>query len=55
MFELITFAATLWLVDIAQWRLEGMQEGKTLRNSIIILRCVALCTVPLLWKIAGGT
>jgi hypothetical protein len=55
MFELTTFANTLWLVYIAQWWLEGIQEGKTLRNSTIILIRMALGTVPVVWKIAGGT
>ena len=54
MFELIAFANTLWLVDIAQWWMGGIQEGKALKNSVIILRCEALCTVPLLQKTAGG-
>jgi len=50
MFELIAFDNTLWLVDIFHGLLEGIQEGKTLRTSVIILRCVALRTVPLVWK-----
>jgi len=41
MLELITFADILLLVDIAHGWLEGIQVGKTPRNSIIFLRYVA--------------
>jgi hypothetical protein len=38
MLELITFAQTLWLVDIARRWLEGIQEAKTLGTAIVIHR-----------------
>ena len=50
MLELITLANNFFVDDIAQWWLEGIKEGKTLRTSITFLICVARHAVPLVWK-----